>query len=195
MPFILALLMSACAAVSAYGGDFNELDALLREDARLKMELAEERAKFADEERMLDAEISASEALVSELKKKTDSLQKRLESATKNDAAVAEKISRDEAAFGAISKMLDTLYSKLSEKLFSLNSKISPLAKREFESKTVNEKFREFASLYARSRTADRELSLKDGLVRTGLFVKASGKSDKSGIAEIKIEKPAEAKK
>ena len=53
MPFILALLMSACAAVSAYGGDFNELDALLREDARLKMELAEERAKFADEERML----------------------------------------------------------------------------------------------------------------------------------------------
>ena len=57
MPFILALLMSACAAVSAYGGDFNELDALLREDARLKMELAEERAKFADEERMLDAEI------------------------------------------------------------------------------------------------------------------------------------------
>ena len=65
MPFILALLMSACAAVSAYGGDFNELDALLREDARLKMELAEERAKFADEERMLDAEISASEALVS----------------------------------------------------------------------------------------------------------------------------------
>lgn len=70
MPFILALLMSACAAVSAYGGDFNELDALLREDARLKMELAEERAKFADEERMLDAEISASEALVSELKKK-----------------------------------------------------------------------------------------------------------------------------
>ena len=63
MPFILALLMSACAAVSAYGGDFNELDALLREDARLKMELAEERAKFADEERMLDAEISASEAL------------------------------------------------------------------------------------------------------------------------------------
>ena len=144
---------------------------------------------------MLDAEISASEALVSELKKKTDSLQKRLESATKNDAAAAEKISRDEAAFGAISKMLDALYSKLSEKLFSLNSKISPLAKRDFESKTVNEKFREFASLYARSRTADRELSLKDGLVRTGLFVKASGKSDKSGIAEIKIEKPAEAKK
>ena len=65
MPFILALLMSAAAAVSAYGGDFNELDALLREDARLKMELAGEKANFADEERMLDAEISASEALVS----------------------------------------------------------------------------------------------------------------------------------
>ena len=186
MPFILALLMSAAAAVSAYGGDFNELDALLREDARLKMELAGEKANFADEERMLDAEISASEALVSELKKKIDSLQKRLESATKNDAAAAKKIARDESAFGAISKILDTLY---------LNSKILPLSKREFESKTVNEKFREFASLYARSRAADRELSLNGGFVCTGLFVKASGKSDKSGVAEIKVETPEEDRK
>lgn len=195
MPFILALLMSAAAAVSAYGGDFNELDALFREDARLKMELAGEKANFADEERMLDAEISASEALVSELKKKIDSLQKRLESATKNDAAVAKKIARDESAFGAISKILDTLYFKLSEKLSALNSKILPLSKREFESKTVNEKFREFASLYARSRAADRELTLKDGFVCTGLFVKASGKSDKSGVAEIKVETPEEDRK
>lgn len=195
MPFILALLMSAAAAVSAYGGDFNELDALLREDARLKMELAGEKANFADEERMLDAEISASEALVLELKKKIDSLQKRLESATKNDAAAAKKIARDESAFGAISKILDTLYFKLSEKLSALNSKILPLSKREFESKTVNEKFREFASLYARSRAADRELSLNGGFVCTGLFVKASGKSDKSGVAEIKVETPEEDRK
>ena len=159
------------------------------------MELAGEKANFADEERMLDAEISASEALVSELKKKIDSLQKRLESATKNDAAAAKKIARDESAFGAISKILDTLYFKLSEKLSALNSKILPLSKREFESKTVNEKFREFASLYARSRAADCELSLNGGFVCTGLFVKASGKSDKSGVAEIKVETPEEDRK
>lgn len=113
-------------------GDFGEIDALLRRGAEAKIALANSREKFAEEMRMLDAEISASGALRAELERRAAELEKRLAKSAENDAAAAEKIARDEKSFAGISRILDALYERLSERLAASGAAVAALSKEEF---------------------------------------------------------------
>lgn len=184
------LLFLIAAASSAAAGDFGEIDALLRRDAGAKIALENSREKFADEMRTLEAEISASESLRAELERRVASLEKRLAKAAELDAAAAEKIARDEKGFAGISKILDALYARLSERLAAAKSGVLPLPEADFAAKTPNEKFREFASLYARAAAADRAYSDDAGGVKTGVFLRASGAERRNGVARLKVRAP-----
>ena len=106
------------------------------------------------------------------------------------DAAAAEKIARDEKGFAGISKILDALYARLSERLAAAKSGVLPLPEADFAAKTPNEKFREFASLYARAAAADRAYSDDAGGVKTGVFLRASGAERRNGVARLKVRAP-----
>ena len=173
------------AAATAVAGDFGEIDALLRRGAEAKIALANSREKFAEEMRMLDAEISASGALRAELERRAAELEKRLAKSAENDAAAAEKIARDEKSFAGISRILDALY-ELSERLAASGAAVAALSKEEFSAKSPNEKFREFASLYARAAAADRSYSDEAGVVKTGIFSPISGSERKNGVVWLK---------
>ena len=180
------LLLIMAAATTAAAGDFGEIDALLRRGAEAKIALANSREKFAEEARTLDAEISASEALRAELERRVAALEKRLAKSAENDAAAGEKIARDEKSFSEISKILDAHYARLSERLAAAKSGVFPLSKAEFAAKPPNEKFREFASLYARAAAADRAYSDEAGGVKTGIFLPASGAEREGGIVWLR---------
>lgn len=180
------------AAATAVAGDFGEIDALLRRGAEAKIALANSREKFAEEMRMLDAEISASGALRAELERRAAELEKRLAKSAENDAAAAEKIARDEKSFAEISRILDALYERLSERLAAAGAAVAALSKEEFSAKSPNEKFREFASLYARAAAADRSYSDEAGVVKTGIFMPVSGSERENGIVWLKTGGSAE---
>ena len=97
-----------------------------------------------------------------------------------------KKIARDEKSFAEISKILDALYARLSERLAAAKSGVFPLSKAEFAAKPPNEKFREFASLYARAAAADRAYSDEAGGVKTGIFLPASGAEREGGIVWLR---------
>lgn len=186
------LLFLTAAAATAVAGDFGEIDALLRRGAEVKIALANSREKFAEEMRMLDAEISASGALRAELERRAAELEKRLAKSAENDAAAAEKIARDEKSFAEISRILDALYERLSERLAAAGAAVAALSKEEFSEKSPNEKFREFTSLYARAAAADRSYSDEAGVVKTGIFMPVSGSERENGIVWLKTGGSAE---
>lgn len=186
------LLFLTAAAATAVAGDFGEIDALLRRGAEVKIALANSREKFAEEMRMLDAEISASGALRAELERRAAELEKRLAKSAENDAAAAEKIARDEKSFAEISRILDALYERLSERLAAAGAAVAALSKEEFSEKSPNEKFREFASLYACAAAADRSYSDEAGVVKTGIFMPVSGSERENGIVWLKTGGSAE---
>ena len=137
--------------------------------------------------------IAAAEGLSplrAELERRGASLEKRLAKAAELDAAAAEKIARDEKGFAGISKILDALYARLSERLAAAKSGVLPLPEADFAAKTPNEKFREFASLYARAAAADRAYSDDAGGVKTGVFLRASGAERRNGVARLKVRAP-----
>ena len=184
--FFAALLFFAGAA--AFCETFAEADARLRGEARAQFESAQKRADFTAKAKLLDAEISASEAVLESLLRRAEILAKRLENARSADAPVAEKIARDKAALAEISRKLDALYTALSAAADKAGLAAEKLSASDFGKLSAAEKFSQFAEFYRQCLSADTKVYSEKPQLRTGVFARAAGRRVSGDIAEIEVE-------
>lgn len=185
--FFAALLFFAGTA-AAFCETFAEADARLRGEARAQFESAQKRADFAAKAKLLDAEISVSEAVLESLLRRAEILAKRLENARSADAPVVEKTARDKAALAEISRRLDALYAALSAAADKAGLAAEKLSVSDFGKLSASEKFSQFAEFYKQCLTADTKIYSEKPQLSTGVFARAAGRRVSGDIAEIEVE-------
>lgn len=185
---IFAALLFFAGAAAAFCETFAEADARLRGEARAQFESARKRADFAAKAKLLDAEISASEAVLESLLRRAEILAKRLENARAADAPVAEKIVRDKAALAEISRKLDALYAALSAAADKAGLAAEKLSASDFGKLSAAEKFSQFAEFYRQCLSSDTEVYSGKPQLRTGVFARAAGRRVSGDFAEIEVE-------